>query len=315
MTESTLLTVGELLVEFVSHQKGCELTQLSEYSGPYPSGAPAIFADQAARCGMRSMVIGSVGKDGFGRTLVKRLVENGVNITGIREQPNLTTGVAFVSYNDDGSRNFIFHLTNTAADAVEFNPLDLPDGDLVLHVSGSSLGNPKLRHAILAAVEAVLARGGKICCDPNARPELMQDEEVRNALQLVIDKSSYLLPSTSDLEFLYPGLTEAEIVENLLANRANIIALKRGHEGVTVLADGERIDVPAYQMTEIDPTGAGDCFCGTFLACLLQGKPVRLAAQLANAAGAISVTKRGPMEGNSNLDAITQFIKSQNNHA
>jgi len=51
MTKPTIIAVGELLVEFVSHNKGCGLKALSEYSGPYPSGAPAICIDQAARMG------------------------------------------------------------------------------------------------------------------------------------------------------------------------------------------------------------------------------------------------------------------------
>jgi len=44
-------TMGGILVEFISHQKNCGQRVISDYSGPYPSGAPAIFLDQAARMG------------------------------------------------------------------------------------------------------------------------------------------------------------------------------------------------------------------------------------------------------------------------
>lgn len=46
-----IATVGEILVEFVSHRRNCALERISDYSGPYPSGAPAIFLDQAAGWG------------------------------------------------------------------------------------------------------------------------------------------------------------------------------------------------------------------------------------------------------------------------
>jgi len=195
MTNPTIIAVGELLVEFVSHRKGCELLSLSDYSGPYPSGAPAICIDQAARVGAATQLFGAVGADNFGTALINRLQSNGVNITGISRLENKSTGVAFVSYFEDGSRTFIFHLNNTAADAIPQNELALPDGPLIMHVSGSSLGNPQLRSAIERAAAGVIQQGGEISCDPNARPELMSNKEVKVALTGLIEKSSYLFPS------------------------------------------------------------------------------------------------------------------------
>lgn len=311
MTTTTLISIGELLVEFVSHRKGCELSQLGEYSGPYPSGAPAIFADQAARCGARSRLIGSLGQDGFGKILNQRLVMDGVDTQAIQHCKDKTTGVAFVSYKPDGSRNFIFHLNNTAADSLCFSEQQLPEGELVLHVSGSSLGNPQLRVQIRNAVAAVLRRGGKISCDPNARPELMQNSEVSDCLKEIISQSSYLLPSSADIEFLYPELSESEAISQLQHSGAELIALKRGDQGVTLISPQGRFDLPPYRVSETDPTGAGDCFCATFLACLIQGKSALESCRFANAAGALSVTRRGPMEGNSNLGQIEAFISSQ----
>lgn len=66
-------------------------------------------------------------------------------------------------------------------------------------------------------------------------------------------------------------------------------------------------------MSEVDPTGAGDCFCGTFLALMTQGHTVDSAARYANAAGALAVTARGPMEGNSTLEELEQFLSQQDN--
>ena len=308
---STIIAVGELLVEFISHKKGCELRSLAEYSGPYPSGAPAICIDQAARVGATTQIYGAVGKDNFGNALIDRLQSNGVNTSSVAGLAHKTTGVAFVSYYDDGSRTFIFHLNNTAADAIDADSIQLPPGPLIMHLSGSSLGNPALRAAIEHTASEVIRLGGLISCDPNARPELMNDPEVKTVLTRLIEKSSYLFPSDNDLEFLYPDLTQEKAITRLLDTGVQIIALTRGQQGSTIFsADSDPLVLGGHAVEEVDPTGAGDCFCGTFLAMIAKGQSIETSGQYANAAGAIAVTRRGPMEGNSNLDTIEAFIKS-----
>lgn len=304
----TIATAGEILVEFVSHNRNCGLQAVGPYSGPYPSGAPAIFLDQAARMGARTEMIGGVGDDGFGRSVLARLKADGVGVRGVSISAGLSTGVAFVSYYDDGSRDFIFHLTNTAADN-----FSLPEGVLdpartILHVSAASLGNAAMRSVIMELVRRVDAAGGRITCDPNARPELMRDPAVRGALEEVMARSFCLMPSTSDLGFLYPDLTEDEAFERMLAYKAEIVALKCGARGAKVVGGGAHIDIASHAVEEIDPTGAGDGFCGAFMALLAQGASLEEAGHRANAAGAIAVTRRGPMEGNSSPAEISAFL-------
>jgi fructokinase len=60
----------------------------------------------------------------------------------------------------------------------------------------------------------------------------------------------------------------------------------------------------------VDPTGAGDCFGGTLISCLVQGIGLKRTLTLANAAGALAVTKRGPMEGNTTFGELESFIAS-----
>jgi sugar/nucleoside kinase (ribokinase family) len=306
----TLVTVGELLVEFVSHRKNCGLRKIGEYSGPYPSGAPAIFLDQASRMGARTEMIGGVGDDGFGHSLLQRLKDDGVGVRGVHVSQSHTTGTAFVSYYDNGDRDFIFHMAGTAADQFDVPTALLEPANTILHVSASSLGAPAMRDKIMGAVRSVLDGGGRISCDPNARPELMRDTAARDAMTEVMAQSYILLPSTSDLEFLYPDLTESAAIDTLLQANAEIVALKRGAGGVTVVGKGERHDFTGHKVTEVDPTGAGDCFCGTFVSLVAQGATLFEAGRQANAAGAIAVTRRGPMEGNSSPAEIAEFLET-----
>lgn len=306
----TIATIGEILVEFVSHQRNCALERISDYSGPYPSGAPAIFLDQAARFGAETQMIGGVGAEGFGRSVLKRLDDDGVGIEGVHISKTRSTGVAFVSYYDSGDRDFIFHLSGTAADDFEVPQALLDPANTVLHVSASSLGAQPMRGKIMETVRRVSDAGGWVSCDPNARPELMRDSGAKEAMLEVMERSYCLLPSTSDLQFLFPDLSEDAAIDKLLDARAEVIAIKRGSEGATIVGHGERHDFAGHKVQELDPTGAGDCFGGTFVSLLTQGVSLFTAGKQANAAGALAVTRRGPMEGNSTPAEITEFLNN-----
>ena len=261
--------------------------------------------------GAPTEMIGGVGDDGFGQAVLARLEADGVGTRGITVDPDRSTGVAFVSYYDSGERDFIFHLTDTASDHFSVPKGLLNLSRTFLHVSAASLGNAAMRDMIMATVRAVVAAGGQISLDPNARPELMRDTVVREALNEVMACSDCLLPSTSDLGFLFPDLSEEAAIENLLAAKAEVIVIKRGAAGATVVGGGASNDFVGHAVTEVDPTGAGDCFGGTFVSLLVQGVSLREAGERANAAGALAVTRRGPMEGNSTPAEITAFLKRQ----
>jgi sugar/nucleoside kinase (ribokinase family) len=171
-----------------------------------------------------------------------------------------------------------------------------------------------MRDIIMESVRSIDEAGGHISCDPNARPELMRDAAAREALADVMARSTCLMPSTSDLEFLFPDLSEDAAIGRLLDAKADVIVIKRGADGATVVGDGARYDFAGHRVTEVDPTGAGDCFGGTFIGLLAQGASLRDAGEQANAAGALAVTRRGPMEGNSSPDEIAAFLKSQREH-
>ena len=68
-----LVIMGELLVEIMREKENAELYAVDTFRGPYPSGAPAICIDAAARLGCKTALIGGVGKDDFGKCLLERL--------------------------------------------------------------------------------------------------------------------------------------------------------------------------------------------------------------------------------------------------
>ena len=108
-------TMGEMLVEIMRPCEGVELYEQGSFLGPFPSGAPAIFIDTVAKLGHQGGIIGGVGADDFGKCLLDRLKSDGVDCRFVLESKKNSTGVAFVTYFEDGSRKFIL-ITNDEND-------------------------------------------------------------------------------------------------------------------------------------------------------------------------------------------------------
>jgi sugar/nucleoside kinase (ribokinase family) len=306
-----VVAIGEILVEIMATRIGQTFLEPGPLIGPYPSGAPAIFADQAARVGASTALIACIGPDDFGRLNLNRLRASGVETADIREVRGTTTGSAFVAYRADGGRDFIFNIANSAAAALDASRIrpEPFQGCRYFHVMGSSLFSAGIAAAVWRCVELAKAAGAQVSFDPNIRKELLALPEVAATIDRVLAVSDLLLPSEADLEHLCPGQTEAEAAASLLAAGRRMVLLKKGAAGSVLYEPGRRVATPAFPAEEVDPTGAGDCFGGTFVACLALGVPVDRAMLCANAAGALAVGKKGPMEGNSTMAELDAFLE------
>jgi sugar/nucleoside kinase (ribokinase family) len=65
---------------------------------------------------------------------------------------------------------------------------------------------------------------------------------------------------------------------------------------------------PAFQVDEVDPTGAGDCFGATFVSCWLRNMSPSRCLAYAAASGALAVTRQGPMEGAASQGDLDAFL-------
>jgi len=129
------------------------------------------------------------------------------------------------------------------------------------------------------------------------------------AIDFVLKECDILLPSEADLQYFCGNLPEAEAVRQLFSKwTLERVVVKNAAQGSTYYDRDRSIHVPSFKVTEVDPTGAGDCFGGTLISCLAQSIDLKRTLTLANAAGALAVTKRGPMEGNTSLRELELFI-------
>lgn len=299
MTRGRIVAIGELIVEIMRTRVDSPLDQPDEFVGPFPSGAPAIFADQAARLGHDVTFIGATGADDFGACLNGRLAADGVDTQYVAQVDGLATGCAFVTYFSDGSRKFIFHIGNSAAGQLPEPTAEMLSGADWLHLCGSSLSaSEAMRGACYRACQLAVEAGARVAFDPNLRPELLGGEEaLRRICAPVLEAASLVLPSATEAELLTGADGARAGCESLLTAGVQVVALKRGSQGCTIFSGDETVSVPAYTVEAVDPTGAGDCFDAGFVAGLTEGLSLEQTGRLANACGALGAGAKGPMEG------------------
>lgn len=305
------ITIGEILVEIMARDIGNGFLEPIELTGPYPSGAPAIFIDQCARIGGQAGIIAAVGNDDFGRINVERLSADGADVSAIAVSSHYPTGSAFVRYRDDGSRDFVYNIATSAAGQVSLNDaakaLIAQAGHL--HVMGTAFAIPGAWEIMEHALGVIKGRGGSVSFDPNLRKELLGHPQMQERFATFVGIADLILPSGDELFVAAGAEGEAEAVAVLFARNAKEIALKRGERGSSYFdIDGTRIDSPAFKVVEVDPTGAGDCFGGAYVACRRLGMPADKALDYANAAGARNVTVKGPMEGAGSRAELDAFM-------
>jgi sugar/nucleoside kinase (ribokinase family) len=303
--------VGEILVEIMSTTLGEGFLEAQNLVGPFPSGAPAIFIDQCARIGGSAAMVGAVGDDDFGRLNIARLERDGADFSAISVDPDFPTGSAFVRYRPDGSRDFVFNIAKSAAARIGWTDRveALINRAGHLHVMGTVLAMPGAWEIIERAAGIIKGRGGSISLDPNLRKELKGDDETEKRFAALIRMSDLLLPSGEELERAAATTGEDEALRALFRLGVGEVVLKRGADGATFFgSNGTRIDCPAFVVEEIDPTGAGDCFGGAYVACRRLGMTPDESLEYANAAGARNVTFRGPMEGAGTRAELDHFM-------
>ncbi len=321
MTQATLapdalgptICAGEILVEIVATTVGDGFRQPQPLVGPFPSGAPAIFIDQCGRIGGSAAMVGAVGADDFGRVNLDRLERDGVDISGISIDRDYPTGSAFVRYRSDGSRDFVYNIGTSAASRFGWsqNVEALANRAGHLHVMGSALSMPGAWTVIEKAAATVRRRGGTLSLDPNLRKELKYDDRTEQRFAELVRTADLLLPSGDELERAAGVDGEEPAIARLFELGVGEIVLKRGAKGATCFhRDGSREDAAAFAVEELDPTGAGDCFGGAYVACRRLGLSVEMSLTYGCAAGARNVSVRGPMEGAGTWAELDDFIRT-----
>lgn len=315
-------TMGETLVEIMRTEKESPLNQAALFEGPFPSGSSAIMISTVARMGHSCGIISGVGKDDFGECILNRLNKDGVDTSRVLVDPDNSTACAFVSYDHEGGRKYLFHWDRTPATEAKMPDVTEPalKEAKFLHVMGCAL-TARLEYGweIVKTVKAMKKQGTKISFDPNVRVEHLtnpvKSKESFRIINEILAETNVFEPGIEELKLLTGEKDLDTAVKKCFRNpNLEILLLKMGSKGSRIYTrDGVIVEQGLYDLEVVDSTGAGDSSDGAFLCGLLEGKSIQESAQMAAAAGALNVAAFGPMEGKINPVNIWSLINGTYN--
>jgi len=320
-----VVTCGELLIDFVALEQGVPLAEARRFERA-AGGAPANVAVGLTRLGRTAGFLGQVGDDDFGHFLAATLRAEHVAIDGLRVSQDARTSLAFVSLRDHGERDFMFYRHPSADMLWQASVADLAIAAncRVFHLGSISLISEPSRSSTLAAIDAAKAGGALISFDPNLRRSLWTSEEimhqtVRDAIRQadIVKLSGEELEILADCSDSYDGSPNYfQGAQEIWHNDVQLLVVTCGADGCLWFVPDDRGNQSGFEVTPVDTTGAGDAFMAGLLAGLLEhdlqweptiGEFARAAdndeelerpalthaLRLANAAGALAVTRRG----------------------
>jgi ribokinase len=279
----------------------------------HPGGKGANQAVAAARAGGAVAMIGRVGRDDFGSTLLAALAADGVTTDGVGALADAPTGVAFISVDPTAQNTIIVAPgANARLGPDDLGPADFAGARVVLLQLEVPL------ETALAAARLARAAGARVVLNlapaRPLRPEQLADVDVL----LVNETEAALLAGTPADEVARAPERAAAALTGLVP----AVVLTLGAAGAAWAEDGATGLVPGFPVRAVDTTAAGDAFAGALAVVLANGAPasggdraagagLAAAVRYANAAGALAATAPGAQPSLPTAAAIAAFLEER----
>ncbi|HMN17300.1 MAG TPA: ribokinase [Ignavibacteriaceae bacterium] len=276
--------------------------------GPFSTGGGGKGANQAiaaARLGADVSFIARVGNDLFGQEAIKKLNDEHIDTRFIFRDSQLATGVAFIVVDDSAENSIVVASGANAAlsvEDIEKVKAELLSADILLVQLESPVETVK------AAINIAKQNGATVILNPAPAQKLDTD----------------LL---TNIDIITPNIVEAEMLTGIKATDTECLTkivnkffeygiknvfITMGSKGYFAGSINQSVLVPAYKVTSVDTTGAGDVFSGSLAAFLAEGIPIDMAARMANGAASISVTRVGAQNSAPKKVEVEEFMMSHN---
>lgn len=281
------------LVVRVPHLPGPdEAMRLEEYT-LQGGGKVATALVAVARLGLRAAFIGAVGDDTFGRQIVAEFAAEGVRAEGVRVQFGRASAFSTVLADSaTGTRSIMWSPGTVSPIALTQADLDRIAGAKYLLVSEPS-------PAALAAAAHARAHGVRVVCDAD-----YYEPDFSRLLPLI----DICIASAHFVREFAPGLTPEQALDRLGSPVAIVTLGALGAVGRT--SEG-LFRTPAFRVSVVDTTGAGDVFHGAYIAGLVQGYSPVQAVRYASAVSALKCRALGGRKGIPTHQETLAFLAQQ----
>jgi ribokinase len=266
-----------------------------------PGGKGANQAVAAARLSSPAIrhpvsMVGKVGTDAYGPTLLENLGHAGVQTEGMAQTEG-SSGLAPIFLSEKGENAII--VVPGANSKMDRAAIDAHAG--LIRSAGIVLCQLEIPMDTLSYTLA-------LCAEANV-PVMLDPAPAAPLPDAVFTQCAWFTPNETEAAFYLNEEAGVEDTANHLLDKGlRGIVLKRGGEGAYVVSEGRAEWIKPFKVRAIDTVGAGDCFNGAFAVALLEGKDPWAAAKFASAAAAISVTRRGAQASMPTRAEVDEFL-------
>lgn len=278
---------------------GLELTYV-------PGGKGANQAVAAARLGARVSMIGRVGDDPFGKTLLAGLQAERISTGHIAVVPNCSSGVAWIGVADDGMNA----ITVVSGANGRLNPADVLAVDSLIAAADAVLLQLEIPLETAAAASRLARRHCvRVILDSAPAPAAPLPEELMRV--------AVLTPNQSEAEALtgivvHNTAAAKEAARKLQDAGAKTVVIKLGEQGAVWLDEaGQAGHVAARKIDAVDTTAAGDAFTAALAVALAEGRTLPESVAWACAAGTLATLTCGAQPSMPTRDMVEQLLRSQ----
>lgn len=302
---ANILVVGSInmdLVVRVPHSPKPGETVLGGDFETFPGGKGANQAVAAARMGGNVTMVGRVGNDDFGDTLIQGLLENTVKTSHVIKDSDSPTGIAMIAVAPDGENMIVVAPGANSKVSLEdvSNTRELMrKSDLLLLQLECPL------EIVCAAVD--LAKVYEVPVVLNPAPA----QPLPKSLLADVD---YLTPNQTELIQLTGAHDLDQAIKITQDWGVRNLVMTLGPNGARVLSGGLDKHLPAHEITAVDTTAAGDAFNGALAVALAEQKSLLEAVRYGMAAGALAATKHGAQPSLPEREAVENLLRSQKGH-
>lgn len=295
-----IICVGEVVIDFIGNEINSSIANTKNYLR-FLGGSPTNLALNAAKLGLKSVLVATCGNDGFGHYIIKKLERNKVIITQIKTIEAYPTSIILVTKSTT-TPDFIAY--RQADYQINLNQItdELLESAKMFHTTCFALSKDPSRSTILASAKKAKSLGLQLSIDINYSDKIWSDrQEAHLVLKEYLLNDPLVKVSEDDCFRLFNGSkSEAYIFDYFHSLGISTVCLTKGKNGVHLsdIKQGTFYQAAIPLQGIKDATGAGDAFWAGFLYAKLQNKSIVECITIAQTLASIKLQNAGQLPDN-----------------
>ncbi len=309
----SVLVVGDALVDLTTHVPALPNPGGCAWGNPLNislGGSAANISFALKRLNISNSFFGAIGNDLYGQFILEQMQKEKIDTSKVRLLDNRSTGMVVVLIDSSGERTFIAAALGAAHSCLTITDIDevnLSEYQAVV-ISGVCLTEETSRQTLLEVLQRCSSLKVVTYFDPNLRldPEFATDDYQMAQLE-AIKLADVILVGDNEIKQLFGVKEEIDGVQKIIENNTKMVVVKKGNKGASYYTRNKFYDCPAFSVSVVNTTGAGDAFDAGFIAAQLSGMSIEKSLLYANAVAAIKVTQNNSVF-NGSSEAVMRLI-------